>query len=68
MKPLIDRLQDRQVCSPPQNWCRNNHLLDEAFQEIARLQDALTQIADAHHMMIEPDLKAIARAALEGKT
>ena len=35
--------------------------------EVERLREALRQIAEAHHMMIEPDLKAIARAAITGE-
>lgn len=35
--------------------------------EVERMREALRQIAEAHHMMIEPDLKAIARAALTGE-
>lgn len=41
--------------------------LTAAEQENARLRQALRRIAEAHHMMIEPGMKAIASAALEGE-
>ena len=68
----------------PKRFILNNHesvvtiLFDviEAYEaaltaseaEVERMREALRQIAEAHHMMIEPDLKAIARAALTGET
>ena len=44
-----------------------NVALTAAEEENKRLREALRQIAEAHHMMIEPDLRRIARAALEGE-
>lgn len=41
--------------------------LAAAEAEIERLAEALRQIAEAHHLMIEPDFRIIARAALKAR-
>lgn len=38
--------------------------LTAAEARIRELEEALRQIAEAHHYMIEPDMRSIARAAL----
>jgi hypothetical protein len=40
---LVERLQDRRVCSPAQNSCRNDHVLNEAADRIEELEDRLAK-------------------------
>lgn len=49
------------------NACEILRALVASEAEVERLREALRQIAEAHHMMIELDLKAIARAAITGE-
>jgi len=42
---LVERLYDRRVCSPAQNSCRNNWVLDLAANRIAELEAQLRKSA-----------------------
>lgn len=69
---LIERAQthldaDERSRISHSNACELLRALTAAEEENKRLREALRQIAEAHHMMIEPDLRRIARAALEGE-
>lgn len=69
---LIERAQIHLDASEQSRFSHLNgyeifHALVASESEVERLREALRQIAEAHHMMIEPDLKAIARSALTGE-
>lgn len=40
---VVERLYDTHVCSPAQNYCRNNALFEEAADEITRLRKELAE-------------------------
>ena len=40
---LVERLHDRRVCSPAQNSCRNDHVLNQAADRIEELEDRLAR-------------------------
>ena len=40
---LVKRLHDRRVCSPAQNSCRNDHVLNQAADRIEELEDRLAR-------------------------
>lgn len=43
---LKDRLHDAQVCSPAQNYCRNRHVMEEAANRIAELEEKLKVVVN----------------------
>ena len=43
---LVDRLHDRRVCSPAQNSCRNDHVLNTAADRIEELEAKLAKAVD----------------------
>ncbi len=43
---LVERLYDRRVCSPAQNSCRNDWMLDQAADRIKELELAVRYEAD----------------------
>lgn len=45
MKDIVDRLEDRRVCSLAHNSCRNDFAMEEAAAEIRRLREALREAA-----------------------
>ena len=40
---LVERLHDRRVCSPAQNSCSNDHVLNQAADRIEELEDRLAR-------------------------
>jgi hypothetical protein len=60
---LVDRLYDRRVCSPAQNSCRNDHVLNRAADRIEELR-AQRNFAQKQVVMAEAKL-AKAVEALE---
>lgn len=53
---LIDHLIDRQVCSPPQNACRNDHRIEEAIAALTA-SEAREAEKDARIRELEEALK-----------
>ena len=64
MRDVADKLSDGYVCSPAQNYCRNNAVMLEAEFEISMLRQALVRYGDRARMSnAPPDLQhAIDRA------
>lgn len=44
---LVKRLYDRRVCSPAQNSCRNDLVLDQAADRIEELETKLAKAVEA---------------------
>ena len=44
---LVKRLYDRRVCSPAQNSCRNDWVLDQAADRIVELEAKLAKAVEA---------------------
>lgn len=41
---IVERLEDGQVCSAAENWCRNRPAMEQAAYEITRLRAALERV------------------------
>lgn len=76
-RALIERLYDRQVCSPAQNACRNDDRLDAAIEALAAsearvdslekaLQSAIGYMTNASIDISTGAPKATAIKAIEG--
>jgi hypothetical protein len=60
---LVERLHDRRVCSPAQNSCRNDHVLNEAADRIEDLERAVRYEADVAQQSIDSRNELKARLA-----
>jgi len=71
---LVNRLHDRRVCSPAQNSCRNDHVLNEAADRIEELEAKLAKAVEFAEIVERCghgalwDLARTALAELEGDT
>jgi hypothetical protein len=64
---LVERLHDRRVCSPAQNSCRNDHVLNRAADRIEELERAVRYEADVAQQALDSrkELKAKLAKAVE---
>jgi len=49
---LVKRLHDRRVCSPAQNSCRNDHVLNQAASRIEELEAKLAKAVEAMEVCV----------------
>jgi len=67
---LVERLHDRRVCSPAQNSCRNDHVLNQAADRIEELEAKLARAEDERDAAIDTlnawfDTRKLAHEAID---
>ena len=62
---LVERLYDRRVCSPAQNSCRNDLVLDQAADRIEELEAKLAKAMEVVEMIASADVDAVLGQAVD---
>ena len=62
---LVKRLRDRRVCSPAQNSCRNDWVLDQAAYRIEELEAKLAKAMQVVEMIASADVDAALGQAVD---
>ena len=62
---LVDRLNDRRVCSLAQNSCRNDHVLNQAEARIEELKAKLAKAMQVVEMIASADVDAVLGQAVD---